>query len=85
MDSLGIALVAVIVVSSLMAVVYIWRVVEAAYFHAPDPDSTAVEAPLPLLLATWGAVLLNFYFGLMPGIPVNLATSAAQMLHGQMP
>ncbi len=83
--SLGIALVAVIVVSSLMAVVYIWRVVEAAYFHAPDPDSTAVEAPLPLLLATWGAVLLNFYFGLFPAIPIHLATSAAQLLHGQMP
>ena len=31
----GILLVAVIVVSSLMAVVYIWRVVEAAYFGEP--------------------------------------------------
>ncbi|MBT8437080.1 MAG: monovalent cation/H+ antiporter subunit D family protein, partial [Gammaproteobacteria bacterium] len=82
--SLGIALVAVIVISSLMAVVYIWRVVEAAYFKPLDPDSTAVEAPLPLLLATWGAVLLNFYFGLRPDLPVTLATSAAQMLHGQM-
>ena len=74
-----------IVVSSLMAVVYIWRVVEAAYFHAPDPSSTAVEATLPLLLATWGAVLLNFYYGLMPGIPVHLASTAAQILGGQLP
>ena len=84
-DSLGWMLVAVIVISSLMAVVYIWRVVEAAYFQAPDPDSSAIEAPLPLLLATWSAVLLNFYFGLMPRLPVELATSAAQMLQGQMP
>jgi multicomponent Na+:H+ antiporter subunit D len=85
MDNLGIVLVAVIVISSLMAVVYIWRVVEAAYFRASDPDSVATEAPLPLLTATWGAVLLNFYFGLAPGIPVELATSAAQLLQGQMP
>jgi len=84
-DALGIVLVAVIVVSSLMAVVYVWRIVEAAYFHGLDPDSTAVEAPLPLLLATWGAVLLNFYFGLMPGIPVQLAATTAPLLTGQMP
>lgn len=85
MDTLGLMLVAVIVISSLMAVVYIWRVVEAAYFRTPDPDSAATEAPLPLLLATWGAVLMNFYFGLMPGVPVQLATRAAQLLQGQMP
>ncbi len=85
LDGLGVFLIAVIVVSSLMSVVYIWRVVEAAYFRTPDPDSAAVEAPLPLLLATWGAVLLNLYFGLMPGIPVYLATAAAPVLSGQTP
>ncbi len=82
--TLGIVMIVVIIVSSLMAVVYIWRVVEAAYFQTPDPEVSAREAPMPLLLVTWVAVLLNFYFGLMPAVPVELATSAAQLLMGPM-
>ncbi len=83
--SLGVLMIAVIVISSLMAVVYIWRVVEAAYFKTPDQELTAVEAPLPLLLATWAAVAMNFYFGLLPELPVQLATSAAALLQGLLP
>ena len=81
----GVAIIAIIVISSLMAVVYIWRIVEAAYFGEGEVESVSGEAPLPLLLVTWVAVLLNFYFGLMPEIPVELATSAAQLLQGDLP
>ncbi len=84
--SLGIALVGVLVVSSLMAVVYIWRIVEAIYFAEPAADLSAVrEAPRMMLLITWIAALANLYFGLVPEVPVTLASSAASTLLEHMP
>ncbi|MBT8086418.1 MAG: monovalent cation/H+ antiporter subunit D family protein [Gammaproteobacteria bacterium] len=84
--SLGIALVVVLVVSSLMAVVYIWRIVEAIYFREPASDLSAVhEAPMPMLVVTWVAVLANLYFGLAPELPVTLASSAAETLLEHLP
>ena len=89
-ESGGVAIVMVIVVSSLMSVVYIWRIVEAAYFVPDDSksnDSEAVisEAPMPMLLMTWAVVIMNFYFGLQSGLPVGLASTSAQILVGQTP
>ncbi len=83
---IGIALVAVLVISSLMAVVYIWRVVEALYFAEPLADLSAVrEAPLTMLAVTWAAALANLYFGLVPEVPVTLASSAAETLLEHLP
>ena len=81
----GIALVAVIVVSSLMAVVYVWRVVEAAYFGKAVETQAVGEAPLALLIPTWAVVLLNLYFGLFPGLPLELSSTAAEALLGHLP
>ena len=84
--SLGIALVAVLVISSLMAAVYIWRIVEAIYFAEPTSDLSAVhEAPTMMLAVTWTAALANLYFGLAPEVPVTLATSAAETLLEHLP
>ena len=84
--SLGIALVAVLVISSLMAVVYIWRIVESIYFAEPCTDLSAVrEAPPAMLVFTWLAVLANVYFGLVPEVPVALASSAAETLLEHLP
>ena len=74
--ALGIAEIIVIVLSSLAAVVYVWRIVERAYFGEPKPGATAGEAPLPLLACLWLAALANIYFGLAPGLPLALADSA---------
>ena len=83
---LGYALAAVIVVSSLMAVVYIWRIVETTYFGEPaDETATVREAPTVLLAATWVGALANVYFGLQPYIPATLSTNAAQLLMGAAP
>lgn len=79
----GWGLVAVILVSSLMAVVYIWRIVEALYFQAPiegQGDALTAEAPLQLLLVTGLVALLNIFFGLFPHVPLELANSAAALL-----
>jgi multicomponent Na+:H+ antiporter subunit D len=84
---LGIAVVAVVLIGSLMAVVYIWRVVEAAYFHSPQPGAPEGlrEAPPMLLAVTWAAVLGNVYFGLLPGLPVKLSQAAAASLLQHLP
>ena len=84
--ALGIALVAVIVVGSLMAVVYIWRIVEAAWFASPQEPTDAVqEAPVPMLAVIWLAALANVYFGLMTALPRQLASDAAVSLLGHLP
>lgn len=79
---IGIALVAVILVGSLMAVGYIWRVVEIAYF-APAPISESVtEAPWWMLVCLWLPALAGIYFGLQPHLPLDLAMQAATSLLG---
>ncbi len=84
--NLGYALAVLIIVSSLMAVIYIWRIVETAYFGEPGDDTATVrEAPTALLAATWIGALANVYFGLQPYVPATLASSAAQLLIGATP
>ncbi|MCC7413694.1 MAG: monovalent cation/H+ antiporter subunit D family protein [Gammaproteobacteria bacterium] len=84
--SLGIALVAVILVGSLLAVVYIWRVVEVVYFGDPAESSESIrEAPVPMLVVTWTAVLANLYFGIYPSLPLTLAGQASTALLVHLP
>ncbi len=71
-----------ILISSLMAIVYVWRVVEVAYF-SPSPDGAPEgEAPLSMLFPTWFLVLANFYFGIDTRVSVGAATRAAEYLLG---
>jgi multicomponent Na+:H+ antiporter subunit D len=73
-----------VLVASLLSLVYVWRVIEAAYFQAPLPahnDETG-EAPLSMLLPTWALILANFYFGIDTSLTVGVASSAAQQLLG---
>jgi multicomponent Na+:H+ antiporter subunit D len=84
--AVGIALVAVIVAGSLMAVVYIWRIIEAAWFTPAEQPAEAVqEAPMPMLIVIWLAALANVYFGLATGLQRQLATDAAVSLLGHLP
>ena len=76
---------AVVLVGSLMAVVYIWKVVEVAYFGTADPDQEIREAPLGLLIPTWALVLACFYFGIDASMTAGVATQAAESLLGVMP
>jgi len=84
--ALGVALVAVILVSSLLTVVYIWRVVELAYFGDPPEATRSVsEAPVWMLVGTWVAALMNIYFGVIPALPISLAGEAAASLLQHLP
>ncbi len=87
MGNLALPLIAVILVGSVMAVVYVWRVVETAYFGNGAGTATndyLQEAPLALLIPTWIAVLLNVWFGLAPSLPVELSSNAAELLMGHL-
>jgi multicomponent Na+:H+ antiporter subunit D len=69
-----------------MAVAYIWRVVEAAWFREPETGHREIrEAPVLMLAATWLAALANVYFGLAPWLQTTLASGGARMLLGVRP
>jgi multicomponent Na+:H+ antiporter subunit D len=79
-------LVFLIVLSSLLAVAYVWRFVEAAYFRAPRADLAQVrEAPLALALPAWLMVGATVWFGLDTSVTVGSAARAAAMLLGAVP
>lgn len=74
-------LAALVLMSSLLAVVYVWRVVEICYFREPSADlKDAEEAPLSMLIPAWIFVIACIYFGLDTSTTVGTATIAAQSL-----
>jgi multicomponent Na+:H+ antiporter subunit D len=76
---------AVVLVGSLMALAYIWKVVEVAYFQTEDPDQEVSEAPLSLLVPTWALVVASYWFGIDASTTADVATRAAEALLGVMP
>ena len=72
----------VVLLGSLLALMYVWKVVEVAYFREADPELGISEAPLSLLAPTWVLVLGNLYFGINASHSVGVATRAAEMLLG---
>ncbi|MCG7908924.1 MAG: monovalent cation/H+ antiporter subunit D family protein, partial [Candidatus Thiodiazotropha taylori] len=59
---------------------------EALYFKpVTDNGKTVTEAPLMLLVPTWGLVLANIYFGLDTDLTVGVAEQAAAILGGMKP
>ncbi|MEC7386270.1 MAG: monovalent cation/H+ antiporter subunit D family protein [Gemmatimonadota bacterium] len=72
----------VVLLGSLLALMYVWKVVEVAYFREVDPELGISEAPLSLLAPTWVLVLGNLYFGINASESVGVATRAAEILLG---
>ncbi len=73
-------LVGVILVSSLIAVAYVWRLVEAAYLRAPAMPPVRQEAPAAMLAAGLAMALLCVYFGFETSFSVGGASEAAALL-----
>lgn len=64
--------------SSLLAVVYVWRVVEILYFATPDPEKpTPSEAPWAMLIPTYIVIGGVFVFGFATTYSAGLARQAA--------
>jgi len=71
--------VAVIVVSSALAIVYVGRIVEVAWFRAPEV--AVVRKPAPEMLAiTWLLAGATVYFGIETGLSAGVAGEAARAL-----
>ena len=73
----------VVLISSLIAVVYVWRIIEKAYFQPRPDNSTPVkEAPWSLLIPAWTLIAANVYFGIHTQLTTEIAGRAANLLMG---
>jgi multicomponent Na+:H+ antiporter subunit D len=75
-----------IVASSVIAVLYVGRIVEVVWFREPAEAARACrEAPLELLLPMWGLAGATIWFGIDAEWPAGLAAAAARQLLGGAP
>ncbi len=72
----------VLLVASAMALVYVWRVVEVAYFREFQGDEAVREAPWTLLVPTWTLAAASVYFGVDASRAAGVARRAAEALMG---
>ena len=74
---------ALVLISSLLAVVYVWRVVEVAYLKPIPENATKIEdAPPAMLIPTWLLIVASIYYGINTELTVGVAKQAAQQLLG---
>jgi multicomponent Na+:H+ antiporter subunit D len=78
--SLGLAF--LIMASSVLAVVYVWRLVEVAYFKEPASGASPAseDPPWRMLLPTWILTAATVYFGLFSDFAVEIANLASQQI-----
>jgi multicomponent Na+:H+ antiporter subunit D len=69
-----------VVLSSLLAIAYVWRFVEAAWFRAPPAADLRQEASAALLVPAWLLVLATLWFGIDTSLTAGSALEAAQQL-----
>ena len=68
---------------SLLALVYVGRVVEVAWFREPPDGAEPLRPPPSMVAAIWFLVLLSLYFGIDASLPAHLADAAAEALLGK--
>lgn len=74
-------LAAVVLIGSLLAVIYVWRIVETVYFKpALDSTSDVKEAPWSLVVPAWVLIGASIYFGIDASLSSNMAGQAARAL-----
>lgn len=74
----------IVLFTSLLSVIYVWRVIEQMYFREPSEKCSGIkEAPPLLLICTWAMILSTIYFGINNNFPVEMATRAAEALLNQ--
>ena len=79
-------LAALIVLTSLIAVVYVWRFVEAAYLSEPGEHSPRPgEAPPAMLAVSWVMVAACVWFGFDTSFSAEGARRAAMLMLGGAP
>jgi multicomponent Na+:H+ antiporter subunit D len=78
-------LAAFVVLTSLIAMAYVWRFVEAAYLSEPPAHPSAGEAPWSMLVASWALVAACVWFGFDTSFTVESARRAAMLMLGGAP
>lgn len=68
---------------SLLAVFYVGRVVEIAWFREPPEGAEPARPAASMVAAVWFLTLLSVYFGIDPTLPDRLADAAASALLGR--
>lgn len=82
----GYLLAGALLLSSLLAVVYVGKVIEAAYFKPRPADAPELqEAPAGMLAVLWLVTLANLWFGINTSLPLGLARAASATLLGDTP
>ncbi|MEC9004543.1 MAG: monovalent cation/H+ antiporter subunit D family protein [Planctomycetota bacterium] len=75
-----------VLLSSLLAVIYVWRVVEVAYFEEPlEEHATVKEAPVAMLIPTCLLIGATVVFGIWTDWSAGVAQAAASLLLGGTP
>ena len=75
-----------ILFSSLLAVIYIWKIIEVAYLTTRPKEAPEVtEVSSQMLIPIWALVCANIYFGIDTDLTVSVAESIAQALVGGKP
>lgn len=72
----------VILGGSILALYYVWKVVEVAYFEEPAPDAPHGEAPLLMIVCTWALIGGSIFLGVSSNFTVGLAEQATRALGG---
>ncbi len=78
-------LAALILLGSILAIIYIWKVVEVIYFQSTGTDAQVTkfkEAPLSMLIPVWVIIFANIYFGVNALLTTGIAQQAAVYLMG---
>jgi multicomponent Na+:H+ antiporter subunit D len=75
-------LVVVIVFSSMLAIIYIWKFIEVAYFKSPNERTAVIDdsnkTPYLLFIVLFVFVIANIYFGIDSSINVDTANAIAR-------
>lgn len=70
-----------VLLGSLLAVIYVWRVIEPAFFREPPEGKPEIrEAPPGLLIPMWILALATIYFGAVTEPTAGIAHRAAELL-----
>ena len=66
--------------SSLLAIVYVWRVVEVLYLSAPASGTTAIDPPLMMTVPMIILAAACVYFGIFTDLTLGTAFGASEAL-----
>ncbi len=73
-------LVSIILLSSLMALAYVYRIISTLYFKPAVVEQAPGEAPFQLLVIALTVAAANIVFGLLPFFALTLSSGAAELL-----